>query len=178
MNGKGGILEPDSHRVIEFAAFPTDELLPPLSLLRSIKNFQHEHDKSPPLSLSRSRTIELASLDWWLSHAGATHSILTSKDNLLVNTPAIVEEMFQRFQDEFFDAVQAQWSPDGGQPQVNRLANMIHDWLHTTFEEPADRYFLLVAFLRAIKVMQCIKQGSDTRTAYALFKEDVLVYIV
>jgi hypothetical protein len=41
-----------------------------------------------------------------------------------------------------------------------------------------EQFFVWVAFLRAVKVMECVQEGPSTYEALGLFRNDILVYMV
>ncbi|KAF3076385.1 hypothetical protein CFAM422_001472 [Trichoderma lentiforme] len=94
-NARGGVRGLATHSLIQHSAFRDDERLPQLTLLNSVHKARMSTAKTSTASqnLERDRILELASIDFWLSHAAATNSISEGKSNLIINTPAIVEEI-------------------------------------------------------------------------------------
>lgn len=125
----------------------------------------------------RDRNIELASIDYWLSHAATCHSILGSRSNFLVNVPGIVEELWARFSDDIMAIHEQKWSRDEGDVMIQRLASRMSNVLKMLFASPAEQFFVWVALLRGTKVRQYIRDGPNTGSAQNLFDDDILVYL-
>jgi hypothetical protein len=178
LNARGGVTEPEPHETVKFTAFPDDEELPPLLLSQSVRDSLTDEAKKSDKTFTRDRTIELASLDYWLANAAKTESIERSKKNLLQNVPAIIEELWVHFGHPLMDAVEQKWHPDGSDQYVQELADLMSRYLKSACAlDPAEQHFVWVAFLRAIKVMQCIKDGPETDLVRSHFEDDILVYL-
>ncbi|KAL6800045.1 hypothetical protein J3E68DRAFT_397265 [Trichoderma sp. SZMC 28012] len=179
-NARGGVRGLATHSHVQHSAFRDDERLPQLTLLSSVHKARMSTAKTNTASqnLERDRILELASIDFWLSHAAATNSISEGKSNLIINTPAIVEEIWLEFCDEIMQTREERWNPSGGDMHVRKLANSISDFLCDFLGSPAENYFVWVAFLRAVKVMECVANGPRTFSALDMFENDILVYLV
>ena len=189
MNGHDGMLEPAPHQFIKFPAFPEENTLPPLLLLRSVHNDLNglnPHTTSQTravdrhLHLARDRLLELSAIDHWLAHAGSTAAVVSSRVNLLISTPGIVEEVWTKFHGGIMDVQREdKWSREGGGfEEMQRLATKIDDWLGFELTTPAERFYVWVALLRAVKVLTCVGEGPATGNVSDLFDDDVLVYLV
>ena len=175
MNGRGGITEPSPHEQIPFVTFP-NETLPPLLLVETVAAAKYSTSGLPTDHLIRERTVEIASLDYWLSNAAATSLTLNAEVNL-DNIPSILEEIWTAFWDEISDVVREKWSSEGNFQDVQRLAISMSRYIDGLFPSKAVQYFLWVAFLRATKVWQCVTVGADTSDALDLFNDDLLIYL-
>ncbi|QYT02235.1 hypothetical protein H0G86_009241 [Trichoderma simmonsii] len=180
INARGGVRGLATHSLVQHSAFRDDERLPQLTLLSSVHKAGMSTAETSTASqvLERDRILELASIDFWLSHAAATNSISKGKSNLILNTPAIVEEIWLEFYDEIMQTREELWNPGGGDMHVRNLANSILDFLCDFLGSPAEIYFVWVAFLRAVKVMECVANGPSTYRAFHIFRNDILVYLV
>ncbi|KAL7786856.1 hypothetical protein V8C43DRAFT_289633, partial [Trichoderma afarasin] len=179
INARGGVRGLATHSLVQHSAFRDDERLPQLTLLSSVHKSGMSTAGTSTVSqnLERDRILELASIDFWLSHAAATNSISKGKSNLVINTPAIVEEIWLKFSQEIMDTRKELWNPGGGDMPVRKLANHISDFLSDFLGSPAEIYFVWVAFLRAVKVMECVANGPQTFPALHIFENDILVYL-
>ncbi|KAK0620582.1 hypothetical protein B0T14DRAFT_234406 [Immersiella caudata] len=183
INARGGglvdMVPASSTPLINFSAFrDEEEKLPPLTLLRSVHDARLAGSKSKPKTLLRDRILELASIDLWLAHASVTESIDEGETNLVSNAAAMAEEIWLEFGYAIMDTRDESWSRDGGDWAVRALAKRICEHLSRELSSPAEVYFAWVAFLRAVKVLQCIDDGPDTSTALRSFEDDLLVYMV
>ncbi|KAM6485990.1 hypothetical protein HDV62DRAFT_265017 [Trichoderma sp. SZMC 28011] len=179
-NARGGVRGLATHSLVQHSAFRDDERLPQLTLLSSVHKARMSTAETNTASqvLERDRILELASIDFWLSHAAATNSISEGKSNLIINTPAIVEEIWLEFCDEIMQTREERWNPSGGDMHLRKLAESISDFLCGFLASPAENYFVWVAFLRAVKVMECVSNGPRTFPALDMFENDILVYLV
>ncbi|KAH0526653.1 hypothetical protein TsFJ059_009950 [Trichoderma semiorbis] len=180
INGRGGVRGLATHSLVGHSAFRDDERLPQLTLLNSVHRARMSTAERSTASqiLDRGRILELASIDFWLSYAAATNSISKGKSDLIINTPAIVEEIWLKFFHEIMSTRRELWNPGGGDMHIRKLANSISDFLSDFLGSPAEIYFVWVAFLRAIKVMECVADGPRTSSALGMFENDILVYLV
>ncbi|KAK4085170.1 uncharacterized protein Triagg1_160 [Trichoderma aggressivum f. europaeum] len=180
INARGGVRGLATHSLVRHSAFKEDERLPQLTLLNSVHKARMSTVETSTASqvLERHRILELASIDFWLSCAATTDSISKGKSNLIIITPAIVEETWVRFFDEIMDTRKELWNLGSGDMHARRLANSISDFLSDFLGSPAELYFVWVAFLRAVKVMECVANGPCTEPALDIFANDVLVYLV
>ncbi len=179
INARGGTLDPEPHLLIEFSSFvQKSERLLPVLLLQSVRDPQSGmHDRSlRPEIIGRDCTIELASIDHWLSRAAQTRSISQGRLNLLVSTPRIIEDIWNHFTYHFMWLRHSEHEREGGNHHIRDLAILISDWLFGTPHSDVEHYFIWIALLRTIKVVQCIKGGPDTKDACDFFEDDVLVY--
>ncbi|PNP51334.1 hypothetical protein THARTR1_07984 [Trichoderma harzianum] len=179
-NARGGVRGLATHSLVQHSAFRNDERLPQLILLNSVQKARMSTADTNPASQDpeRDRILELASIDFWLSHAAATSSISESRSNLIINTPAIVEEIWLEFCYEIMQTREERWNPSGRDMHVRKLAKSISDFLCSFLGSPAENYFVWVAFLRAVKVMECVANGPRTFSALGIFENDMLVYLV
>lgn len=177
INARGGVRGLATHLLVQHPAFRDDERLPQLTLLNSV-HMSTARTSMVSQNLERDRILELASIDFWLSQAAATNSISEGKSNLIINTPAIVEEIWLDFCDEIMQTREERWNPSGGDMHVRKLAKSISDFLCDFLGSPAENYFVWVAFLRAVKVMECVANGPRTFPALDMFENDILVYLV
>ncbi|KAK4070591.1 hypothetical protein Trihar35433_5058 [Trichoderma harzianum] len=181
INARGGVRGLATHSLVQHPVFRDDERLPQLTLLNSVRKarmMSTAETSTASQVLERDRVLELASIDFWLSHAAATNSISKGKSDLIINTPAIVEEIWLEFCDEIMRIQEKGWNPSGGDMHVRKLANSISDFISDFLGSPAEIYFVWVAFLRAVKVMECVANGPRTYPALDIFKNDILVYLV
>ncbi|KAI4182009.1 MAG: hypothetical protein L6R41_006267 [Letrouitia leprolyta] len=162
-NARGCFTDPTPHRFMQLSMFPEGEVVPPLLLLRSVKEALTEEARPAYPSLMRDRTLELASIDYWLSHAATCPSIGTSRSYLLITVPGIVEEIWDTYGDDISHIREYIWNCDGGDSEIQSLARRMSAFLEGLFpESPAEQFFVWVALLRATKVMQCIRDGPGT----------------
>jgi hypothetical protein len=176
VNARGGILKPEPHQRIKFVTFDeATESLPPLLLLRSVLEVHESKDRVASQALALDRTIELASLDHWLSWAAKTRSIQDGELNLQQHTPTIIEDIWRRFATDFMDIRHSR--RDTGDEGIIDLAESISKSLLEVKHSPAEHYFIWVAFLRTVKVLQCISEGTDTFDVQNDLEEDLLVYL-
>ncbi|KAK4443618.1 hypothetical protein QBC34DRAFT_416673 [Podospora aff. communis PSN243] len=184
INARGGgladMVPVSSAPLITFSAFADEgEKLPPLTLLRSVHDARLTASAAgKPKTLLRDRILELACIDLWLAHAAVTESIDEGERNLVSNAAAVVEEIWLEFGYAIMDTRDEQWSRDGGDWAVRRLAKRICEHLSEELSSPAEVYFAWVAFLRAVKVLECINDGPDRWRALSSFEDDLLVYMV
>lgn len=127
--------------------------------------------------LVRDQTLELASIDYWLSHAAACLSIAGNKWNLLATVPGIVEELWTLYNNEFTKIREHNWSRDAGDHEIQTLARRISNRLQRLFYSPAVEFFVWVALLRATKVLLCVRDGPYTYNEHELFEDDILIYL-
>ena len=180
INARGGTVDTIPHRLIQLPVFPEGELVPPLLLLRSVQEAVTQETRSPDPLLVRDGNLELASIDHWLSHAATCPSIAhNNRSNLLVTAPGIVEELWARFGDDIMRIREYKWSRDGGDYEIQTLAEIMSSTLKRLLpDSPAQQFFVWVALLRATKVMQCIRDGPFTGyMPPALFDDDVFVHL-
>lgn len=179
ISSRGGVTGVDFHNKIKFAAFARGEILPPLTLLSSVRNATFDNDStgSKSQSLTRDRTLELASIDFWLSQAAQAPSLRGGRVNIESNAPAVVEEIWLEFHEDIMDLVESKWDLNGGDRMIQRLTEDISLYLQR-FLKPPQEYFAWVAFLRAAKVLQCFCQGPDTAGLAGILQEDKLVYLL
>ncbi|KAH6843153.1 hypothetical protein B0I37DRAFT_418277 [Chaetomium sp. MPI-CAGE-AT-0009] len=173
---RGGVTGLEPTTLTTFAAFGEGVPLPPLALLKSVHDAAHSPraDKAATAGapaqqqqqqLARDRLVELASLDLWLSCAARTAA-----------------ELWLDFGTDIMRTREERWSPrDGGDYAVRQLAKRMAGRIARVLfpgSTPAEQYFVWVAFLRAVKVMLCVQDGSSTYDALGVFKNDILVYLV
>lgn len=188
INARGGITDLEPTTLVPFPAFGEGEgegegaHLPPLALLQSVRDAAGSKANGFPSSrqtLARDRLLELASLDLWLARAARTHAVAEGEGNLVSNAPAIVEEMWLDFGHEIMRTREERWSRDGGDWAVRQLAKRMTAWLARTLGgSRGEQFFVWVAFMRAVKVMECVQDGPSTYEALGLFRNDILVYLV
>ncbi|KAL9025842.1 MAG: hypothetical protein Q9196_005401 [Gyalolechia fulgens] len=178
LNARGGSIDPTPHKLVQLSVFPEGEVVPPLLLLRSVQEALAQETRSADPSLMRDRNLELASIDYWLSHAATCPSIGASRSNLLLTIAGIVEEIWTTYGRDIMDIREHQWNREGGDSEIQSLARRMSAFLESHFpESPAEQFFIWVALLRATKVMQCIRDGPCTVGAQKLFDDDILVYL-
>ncbi|KAK0383139.1 hypothetical protein NLU13_9052 [Sarocladium strictum] len=191
INARGGVTDVDTTLLVPFPLFGEDVHLPPLTLSQALRE---EASLSAAMSyssrkrmrkgsgdLSRARTLEVASIDLWLSRAAMTRAIReggVGGMNMTSIAPALVEELWLDFANRIVRTYHDRWSRDGGDSAVRQLAVDMTEEMALTVSTPCERCFVWVAFLRAVKVMQCIDEGPRTQGALGIFREDIPVYLV
>lgn len=187
INARGGVADPGPPGVLaDFSAFGQGVKLPPLALLASVRDARRttagEHGRQ---NLARDRILELASIDLWLSRAVAAAEAAAATgyiSNLLVDkAPALVEELWLCFGNAIMETRRKRWSRDGGDWSVRELAEKMDKELASARMaslRASERCIVWIAFMRAVKVMECIREGSNTVEALGTFKNESLVYLV
>ncbi|KAL8940507.1 MAG: hypothetical protein Q9216_002794 [Gyalolechia sp. 2 TL-2023] len=178
LNARGGLIDPTPHRLMQLSVFPEGQVVPPLLLLRSVQEALTQETACADSRLMRDRNLELASIDYWLSHAATCPSIAASSSNLLLTIPGIVGEVWGTYGSDIMHIRGHKWTRDGGDSEIQSLARRLSASLESIFpKSPAEQFFISVALLRATKVMQCIRYGTSTLWVQNIFDDDILVYL-
>jgi hypothetical protein len=176
INARGGTLDPHPHQIIKFAVFEhEDDFLPPIFMLRPIREACETEREGFAHTISQDETIEIAYLDYWLSWAAKTASIASGSLNVLKYAPAIVEDMYNLFMMHGRDIRYSQ--REEGDEKIRSVAFSISRSLSEVQHTLAEEYFIWVAFLRTVKVVRRIVQGTDTDHVQKILQEDTLVYL-
>ncbi|RDL30005.1 uncharacterized protein BP5553_10632 [Venustampulla echinocandica] len=177
LNARGGTSEPEPHMFIDFKVFNEQtERLPPILLLESVRDHYGGRNKAAAQILNQDRTTELASLDHWFSQAAKTDSISNGVLNIIQYAPAIIHDVYIRFRYEILQLRHLDKEREKGDVRIRKLAEEISDSLYQVRHSEVEHYFIWVVLLRAVKVMQCVKDGADTWAAQKIFSDDLLVY--
>lgn len=67
---------------------------------------------------------------------------------------------------------------EGGLQDIQGLAANVMDFLIDEGLNDTEQLYVLVAFLRAVKVAQCLRAGPDTREASEILDRDVQAHLV
>ncbi|KAB5542495.1 hypothetical protein GE09DRAFT_1175738 [Coniochaeta sp. 2T2.1] len=121
--------------------------------------------------------IELMRLDAWLCKVGSMPEIRDGRSALLTQTPALVQELMDRFEPSFMEADMS--SAEGGAQLNKDLAQTVVEWLTQSHKlTRAEALYALVAVLRTVKVGQCVLGGPDTSLLAEIMEKDVQVCLV
>lgn len=108
---------------------------------------------------------------------------------LLVQAPALVQELMLQFQWRFLDAdLSGKGERDGGDGNgdgvgdgvdvYRRLGGAVVAWLGDKGLSRAEMLYAVVAALRTVKVGLAVLTGADTRMLPDIFEKDVQVHLV
>lgn len=151
------------------------EPIPALELYSSY-NYQVARRRRFDTQTCQNELLELMKLDAWLSMCGRTDEILHGRNDLIKQTPAMVELLFEEFTLDFLNLDQA--DTEGGMQENQELATNVMDFLLDEELSGAEQMYILVATLRAAKVGLSILEGADTRLLQDILREDVQVHMV
>jgi hypothetical protein len=150
-------------------------MIPALELYSSY-NYQVAHRRRSDTRTCQVELLELIRLDAWLSICGRTDEILYGRNDLIKQTPAMVELLMMEFSVDFLNLDQSDL--EGGMQVNQELAANVMDFLLDEELSGAEQIYILVATLRAVKVALSILEGPDTRMLQEILREDVQVHMV
>jgi len=172
-NGRGGVVCSGIYPSVKFDVFKDE--VPAIELLHS---YEHQVQRFRPSNQStcEEQLVELMRLDAWLSLCGRTDEITNGRNELLKQTPAMVQLLLGEFS---YDFLNLELTDLGGGAQANRaLADNVLDFLLDEELSGAEQLYILAATLRAVKVGQCILDGQDTTMLEQMMREDMQVHLV
>lgn len=173
-NARGGVIAEGCYDRVRIPAFGK-EIIPALMLLYDYDWQVSDHPRDMK-GWNEELNVELMYLDSWLSWVGRLDAITKGPNQLLKRTPSLVQLLIDEF-DVDFTYIDASIM-DGGLQNIQSLAASVMDWLMDEELTEAEQLYLLVAFLRAVKVGQCIASGLYTNNLYSLFRYDAQVHLV
>lgn len=172
-NARSGVVCSGDYPSVKVDVFK--EMIPAIELLSSYE-YQIKRDRRMTTGSCQSELLELMKLDAWLSICGRTDEIVHGRNDLIKQTPAMVQLLMDEFD---YDFVNLDQSDQEGGLQVNQeLAANVMDFLLDEELSGAEQMYILVATLRTMKVGQCILDGPDTRMLQDILREDVQVHMV
>ena len=151
------------------------DMIPALELYSSY-NYQVAHRRRSDTRTCQVELLELIRLDAWLSICGRTDEILYGRNDLIKQTPAMVELLMMEFSIDFLNLDQSDL--EGGMQVNQELAANVMDFLLDEELSGAEQIYILVATLRAVKVALSILEGPETRMLQEILREDVQVHMV
>lgn len=174
INARGGVIASGRYRCVHVPAFG-DAPIPVLELLNS-----HRWQGSPGQynlnTIGEELNTELMRLDSWLSWVGRLPAVADGPKQLLKSAPSYVHLLMEEFSLDFhmldLDA------HEGGLQDIQKVAANIMDWLLDEDLTDAEQVYVLIAFLRGLKVAQCVLSGPDTTALFRLLHQDVQVHLV
>lgn len=174
INARGGVIAPGRYRGVHVPAFG-DTPIPVLELLHSHRwqGGPGHHDLN---TIGEELNTELMRLDSWLSWVGRLPVVADGPKQLLKSAPSYVHLLMEEFSLDFhmldLDA------HEGGLQDIQKVAANIMDWLLDEDLTDAEQVYVLIAFLRGLKVAQCVLSGPDTTALFRLLHQDVQVHLV
>ncbi|KAK7749186.1 hypothetical protein SLS62_008367 [Diatrype stigma] len=169
----GGIVCTGTYATISHKAFhlpiPAVDLLGP---------YQHQVNGAVEKSqgASEGHLVELMRLDAWLSLVGRMAEIRKGRGQLIMRTPALVQELMDHFKWRLFDADLT--SESEREDLYERLGSAVIAWLTSEDLSEAEVLYAVVAALRTVKVGQAVLTGADTRMIIEILEKDVQVHLV
>lgn len=174
INARGGVIASGSYRGVYVPAFG-DTPIPVLELL-----FSHSWQVSSSLpNMNRDGeelNTELMRLDSWLSWVGRLPMVADGPKQLLKSAPTFVHLLMLEFETDF--QLLDLSAHEGGLQDIQKVAANIMDWLLDEDLTDAEQVYVLIAFLRGLKVAQCVLSGPDTTALHRLLHRDVGVHLV
>ncbi|KFZ11255.1 hypothetical protein V502_07646 [Pseudogymnoascus sp. VKM F-4520 (FW-2644)] len=122
------------------------------------------------------QNVELMRLDAWLSYVGRTDEISNGPHHLLESTPALVQLLMDEFEVDFQNTDLS--AEEGGLQDIQVLAANVMDFLTDEELNEAEQLYVLVAFLRAVKVAQCLQAGPNTVEVLEILRRDIQAHLV
>ncbi|OBT38595.1 hypothetical protein VE00_11177 [Pseudogymnoascus sp. WSF 3629] len=172
-NGRGGVVCSGQYAGVKFDVFK--DYVPAIELLHSyeyqVKRFRPSDQKACVEEL-----VELMRLDAWLSLCGRTDEIANGRNELIKQTPAMVQLLMAEFSYDFLNMEMSDL--EGGMQDNKALADNMMDFLLDEELSGAEQLYILVATLRTVKVGQCILDGQDTAMLEQMMREDMQVQLV
>jgi len=172
-NARGGVVCSGEYSAVKFDVFK--ELAPAIELLYSY-SYQVNRFRPAGQDACKDELLELMRLDAWLSICGRTDEILHGRNELIKQTPAMVQLLINEFGYDFINLDQSDL--EGGMQDNQALAANVMDFLLDEELSGAEQLYVLVATLRAVKVAQCILDGQGTRKLQHILEEDIQVHLV
>lgn len=174
INARGGVIASGIYRGVLVPAFG-DTPIPALELLYSYR-WQGSPGRRDLNTTGEELNTELMRLDSWLSWVGRLPAVVEGPKQLLKSAPSFVHLLMDEFSLDFhmldLDA------HEGGLQDIQKVAANIMDWLLDEDLTDAEQVYVLVAFLRGLKVAQCVLSGPDTTALFRLLHQDVQVHLV
>jgi hypothetical protein len=173
LNARGGVVCSGDYPAVKVDVF--QDLIPAIELYRSYE-YQVKRNRRMDTKTCQKELLELMRLDAWLSLCGRTDEIQHGRNNLIKQTPAMVQLVLAEFEYDFMHLDQ---SDHEGGLQVNQaLAANVMDFLLDEELSGAEQMYILIAILRTVKVGQCIIDGPDTGMLEGILREDIQVHMV
>ncbi|KAK7744731.1 hypothetical protein SLS62_010088 [Diatrype stigma] len=171
-NAMGGIIAEGTYRGVRLSCFQTE--IPVLELLHG-SDWQvspsHNHEDH-----CEEHNVELMLIDSWLSYVGRTGEITNGPNDLLGSTPVLVQSLYEKLEDRFQDVDLS--AEGGGYQRIKRLAGKVMQLLTKLMLSEPEKLYILVAFLRALKVCQCVRAGPSTSGLDQILLNDIQVHLV
>ncbi|RSL55828.1 hypothetical protein CEP53_006958 [Fusarium sp. AF-6] len=149
--------------------------IPALELLYSY-DWEVSSDLHDQERYCEEQNVELMRIDAWLSYVGRTDEISRGPKDLLKRAPALVQLLRAEFEIDFMNIDLS--AKEGGQQDIQGLADNVMDFLTDEELNEAEQLYILVALLRAVKVCQCILAGSSTDEIEEILLKDVQAHLV
>jgi hypothetical protein len=173
LNARGGVVCSGDYPVVKVDVF--EDLIPAIELYRSYE-YQVKRNRRMDTKTCQKELLELMRLDAWLSLCGRTDEIQHGRNNLIKQTPAMVQLVLAEFE---YDFLRLDQSDHEGGLQVNQaLAANVMDFLLDEELSGAEQMYILIAILRTVKVGMCIIDGPDTGMLEGILREDIQVHMV
>lgn len=172
-NARGGVIAGGSYTGVRIPAF--ESVIPALELLYSY-GWQVDKLMRDQLEYVDLQNVELMRLDAWLSYVGRTDEISNGPHHLLESTPALVQLLMDEFDVDFQNMDLS--AEEGGLQDIQVLAANVMDFLTDEELNESEQLYVLVAFLRAVKVAQCLQAGPNTVEVLEILRKDVQAHLV
>ena len=172
-NGRGGVVCSGEYAGVKFDVFKG--YVPAIELLHSYE-YQVKRFRPSDQNTCVEELVELMRLDAWLSLCGRTDEIANGRNELIKQTPAMVQLLMGEFAYDFLNLEMSDL--EGGMQNNKALADNVMDFLLDEELSGAEQLYILVATLRAVKVGQCILDGQDTAMLEQMMREDMQVHLV
>ncbi|RFU27763.1 hypothetical protein B7463_g8578, partial [Scytalidium lignicola] len=172
-NARGGVIAEGRYIGVCIPAFTS--VIPALQLLYSY-DWQVSSGMHDQMIYVEEQNVELMRIDAWLSYVGRTPEIANGPHNLLTNTPSLIQLIRDEFELDFSNIDLS--AEDGGLQDIQDLAVNVMDFLTDEELNEAEQLYILVALLRAVKVAQCLRAGSDTSQLHQILERDIQAHLV
>ncbi|EHK99338.1 hypothetical protein M7I_4804 [Glarea lozoyensis 74030] len=173
LNARGGVVCSGDYPAVKVDVFK--DMIPALELYKSY-DYQIRRDRRMTTRSCQKELLELMRLDAWLSLCGRTDEIQHGRNDLIKQTPAMVQLVLGEFE---YDFMQLDRSDHEGGMQVNQaLAANVMDFLLDEELSGAEQLYVLVALLRTVKVGLGVVEGPDTGLLEGILREDIQVHMV
>ncbi|KAK3332615.1 hypothetical protein B0T19DRAFT_107789 [Cercophora scortea] len=172
LNARGGVVAQGWYVGVQVAGF--EGLVPALELLHSY-DWQVDSMQHDPAEIDE-QNVELMRLDAWLSYVGRMEEISAGPHQLLKQTPALVQLLVDEFEMDFQNIDLS--AKEGGLQDIQGLAANVMDFLTDEELSEPEQLYVLVALLRAVKVAQVVRLGSDTYGLRRILESDVQAHLV
>lgn len=127
-------------------------------------------------TLTSARLSEQMIIDSWLCFVGSKPEEVLGRGELHIRTPFLVEEILNLFYGKW--AMVERFEFDGGYQKLAELAGRVKDRLRTKELSKPEEIVVVVACLRALKMVMLHLVGANVYEARELLERDFPAYLV